>query len=221
MKNYFLGVSVIIAIGLMSCSDDESQNKIVEKDCGKLFTAEDKDRALVALPTDSGMHALWIPEPFKDVCSYESWRKKLLENKTIEEQIKNGYFVPLYVHSDGTPAIEVRIGTTNKPVSENSEEKRLIVASSGLYWLKSNGIVNISGIEYISGLGNEDSIVSLILPKGDWSVRVHYLKDQSPNRNQEVLYPPDFLVLINPVINAEDSYRTSVETFNVNVWDLL
>lgn len=87
-------------------------------------------------------------------------------------------------------------------------------ARSEEYLFVSRGVVNVSGIEYISASPTAD-VQGLRLPRGRWVAQVHYLEWP------EDLYkgkrsPPDFLVLLNPEEERGKTYRVSVETFDRN-----
>ena len=55
---------------------------------------------------------------FYKICDYDSWEKELLDNSDLVRHIRGGRFVPIYVHTDGTPVIELRVGSDIK-ISRN------------------------------------------------------------------------------------------------------
>ncbi len=90
---------------------------------------------IAALPTDSGMHALWDSTSFSHICDYDDWEKEILDNADIERHISNGAFVPIYVHSDGTPSIELRVGNISQVEYIKERERPWVVVKLSLIYL--------------------------------------------------------------------------------------
>ena len=203
---------LLLTILLLGC---EKQHESTDQ-CQTKPTIEKGNRLIAVLPTDSGMHGLWDAESFGHICSARAWEKEFLQNSSIERNIEQGIFVPINVYSDGAPSIELRTGTKQTPADVLPEEKQWIKASSKPYLFNSKGSVTVSGIEYIGGLA-DDSARTLELSAGKWSVVVHYLEADEAERSEDDLYPPDFLLIINPENNPLE-YRKSVHTFDKPIW---
>ncbi|BBA32061.1 putative uncharacterized protein [Methylocaldum marinum] len=50
------------------------------------------------------MHGLWSPEAYREV-GERNWEAHFVEDEALEVHIKRGEFVPIYVHSNGSPVI--------------------------------------------------------------------------------------------------------------------
>lgn len=167
---------------------------------------------IAALPTDSGMHALWDPQSFRSVCSFETWEDAILKNDGIRKAIGVGAFVPIYVHSDGTPLIDLRIGTRDKPSVFGDVPNGKITRQSKPFLFVSQGHVALSGIEYIRGTTDASTRVLPLRP-GRWSVVTAEVETREgvPEKDGETV--PNFIVLINPEIAPETVYGQTEETF--------
>lgn len=161
--------------------------------------------------TDSGMHAIWSPPEFAQICDYASWEKQLLETADIERHIRAGAMIPLYLHADGVVAVEIRVGSAAAPVVLTEKENSWVVATSEDYLFVSQGIANLSGIEYIDG-STDPSVKSVQLAPGRYTAKIHLLEAPVSERTPDNLYPPDFLVLMHPEA-GQPVYRTSEDTF--------
>lgn len=62
------------------------------------------------------MHGLWSPEAYRDV-GERNWEAHFVEDEALEVHIKRGEFVPIYVHSDGSPVIEARVAPSSLPLT--------------------------------------------------------------------------------------------------------
>jgi len=180
------------------------------QDCLKL-RIEDGNTLRAVLPTDSGMHALWDPEAFRSVCSFETWEQALLKKDGIRRHIQAGAFVPIYVHSDGSPLIEVRVGTATGPAAYDQASAK-ILRRSGAYLFKSEGALAVSGIEYIGGEPKE-SARALKLPPGRWSVVILEVEAIAGTPKDIAKTIPDFVALVNPEPVSTPTYRQTEETF--------
>ncbi|HEY0682601.1 MAG TPA: hypothetical protein VGD45_09730 [Steroidobacter sp.] len=161
------------------------------------------------------MHGLWSPEAFRNVGEH-NWEAHFIENASIEAHIKKGEFVPIYVHSDGAPVIDVRVGSKESSAGLSEQEKGWLKAASDPYLFISNGVANVSGIEYIGGQLT-GAVACIRVPPGRWQVVVHLLSWPESSYNKETRYPPDFIVTLNPE-TAGVSYRQVTETFAEEVW---
>lgn len=167
--------------------------------------------------TDSGMLALWAPQHFDSITSYESWERELLEDTDISRHILQGAFVPLNVHADGAYDCAIRVGDLNAPATLSERESRYLLVSSEPYLFRSLGSLAVSGLEHIGrSPGGAASIVPLA--SGDWAATVHLIDwtqepgAKSPNGKPTANALPDFAVFLNP--SAPDSqYRIKVDTF--------
>jgi hypothetical protein len=214
----FIAILMVITIALIvwlsrTPRDSAANPTVTAKFCPETFEGESTTRLQAVLPTDSGMHAIWDPSAYADICGYETWEKQVLETKDNERHVRAGHFVPLYVHADGSPAIEIRVGRADAPSALADAESAWVTASSEEYLFVSKGTANVSGIEYIGGK-RDPAIRSLALPTGRWRVKVHLLEAPESVRSQNGLYPPDLLVLANPETAAHGPYRQSEETFD-------
>lgn len=207
---------IALALALSGCDRGSTNSSSKSAECPGTPEVEVGDSLTAALPTDAGMHALWDPEAFSDICSIASWEDQVLEDRDIERHIAAGRFVPIYVHSDGAPAIELRVGTSSETAALRPEEERWHVSSSQPYLFVSHGSVTLSGLEYIHG-DFEGPLRTLELPSGRWKVKIHYLSAEGEERSSDNMYPPDFLVTLNPE-KTQNTYRTSVETFDRPIW---
>lgn len=78
----------------------------------------------------------------------------------------------------------------------------------------SNGVVKLSGIEYI-GPGSE-SIPGVKLPPGRWAVKVYFLKYSEEIKQGPVL--PEFIVTMNPENSPKNTYRNNINTWDQGIW---
>jgi hypothetical protein len=211
-----LPASVLLAAALAllatACSRPERTEVQSTKDCLSKLAATDSIDIRAALPTDSGMHGIWSPQAFKDVCSLEAWETRFIENRDIEASIKVGSFVPIYVHSDGTPLISVRLARSGTPATLASVEEQYLQKRSDEYLFVSQGMLAVSGIEYIGGLAPKATRI-IPLQSGRWSVRVFELAAPRGPEGKASPDIPDFVVLVNPESSPTPKYRESVETF--------
>lgn len=180
--------------------------------CASRFSSSDTSLRAV-LPTDAGLHMVWTPSAFAHICDYDAWEKELLEDSSLERHIAAGRLVPLNLHSDGAPAIELRVETGSPDTPLPASEQAWVRATSEPYLLVSEGVVNVSGIEYMGGSA-DGAIRSIALPAGRWLARVSYLEAPDAARSTDQLYPPDLLVRLWPEPLQPGTYRQSVETFD-------
>ncbi|MDR1284822.1 MAG: hypothetical protein LBJ88_01315 [Campylobacteraceae bacterium] len=98
------------------------------------------------LDTSAGMWCVWNPGIGKGIISYEKWEEKLIENKNLIKLIQEKLFVPINLNTDGAFEFTVRINDSD---ISTQREKSCFVTSSNNYIIESNGLIYISGIEYI------------------------------------------------------------------------
>ena len=161
------------------------------------------------------MHGLWSPDACREV-GEQNWGKHFVENAAIEAHIQRGEFVPIYVHSDGAPVIETRVGSKGSPAALTEQEKKWLKTKSEPYLFVSHGVANISGIEYIGGEPTA-AVAGIRVAPGRWQVTVYLLQWPEETFDKKTNYPPDFLVTLNPD-DTKLSYRQSVETFAEGTW---
>ena len=163
--------------------------------------------------TDAGMHGLWDPVAYNNVHDEFSWEKAFIDDNEIVNYIKNGNFVPIYIYSDGSSAIELRIGTEDERARLTAQEESWCKLKSEKYLYISNGVANISGIEHVNHTP-ASTVGGVNLKKGRWEVVVNYLEWPSSIYNEKTSYPPEFLVTINPESDRLFKYRSKVNTFD-------
>ena len=200
---------IACALLLPACSRTQE----ADADC-LAITMTDQADIRATLPTDAGMHGVWDPHAFKQVCSPDAWEERFLENQTIEALIRLGNFVPIYVHSDGTPLISVRIARNGTPAVLADAEAPHVQNRSDEYLFVSQGVLAVSGIEYIGGLASPGEVKMTPLEPGRWSVRVFELIAPPGPDGKPAAEIADFVVLVNPESSPTTRYRASVETFN-------
>lgn len=169
-----------------------------------------------AYVTDSGMHGLWSRTAYAGVGDPGSWAKHLIDEASRDAHIAMGDFVPIHVHSDGAPIIELRSGRAGAPAALSGEERGWVRARSDPYLFVSDGVVNISGIEYVNG-DPEPHVGAMRLPRGRWTAVVYFLEWPESRFDRAKSYPPDFVVTLNPEVGSPP-YRRSVETFGREAW---
>lgn len=161
--------------------------------------------------TDAGMHGVWDPVAFRQL-DEQSWQRHFVENAAIEAHIRRGAFVPIYVHSDGGPVIELRVAAAGAPARLSAREQGWVTARSEPYLFVSQGTAKVSGIEYIGGTDAPEA-AGLRVPPGRWQAVVHELEWPEKIFDTKTLYPPDFIVTLEPA-PEKARFRTSVETFS-------
>lgn len=181
--------------------------------CPGSFKASGEAGIKAVLPTDSGMHGLWDPSAFGQVCTFKQWEKLFVENPAIERSIAAGSFVPIYVHSDGAPMFEVRVGSANAPSTISDKELPMVRQKSQSYLFVSHGLLSLSGIEYIHGFQDAHAISTIELPQGRWVAQVVELEAPQDANGKPTSDVPDLLILLNPEGQTPAAYRRSVETF--------
>ncbi|HEX2586329.1 MAG TPA: hypothetical protein VHL14_14470 [Steroidobacteraceae bacterium] len=196
-----------------ACSRSEQTPEHAKEICTGQFPMTDQGDINAVLPTDSGMHGLWNPHAFKSVCSQGEWEKLFVENRNIEASIKAGIFVPMYVHSDGSPLIHVRIARNDTKAALLANEMKYVNKKSDAYLFVSTGALAVSGIEYIGRLAPMASRITP-LAAGRWSVQVIELNAPHDPDGKASSGIPDMVVLVNPESSPATKYRQSVETFD-------
>ena len=204
---------VMLAAGIAACSKQPATFQNYKyPDCPRPAVIENATGIKAVIGTDAGMHGLWDPKAFAHICDLALWEKTFVKNEGIEDYIRRGSFVPIYIHSDGAPLFEVRVGAAAKPAASTAEEQRWATQISAPYLFQSNGALALSGIEYINGGPTPDARI-IALPQGRWTVTILMLEPprDPAGKNDRV---PNFLVLVNPESGAAPQYRLSVETFD-------
>lgn len=199
-----LAVLVGLAAALIAgCAGDASESSIAEHSLRRVYV------------TDAGMHGLWSPEAYRDVGEH-NWQAHFTENSSIEAHIARGEFVPIYVHSDGAPVIEVRVDSDAVPARLTEQERSWVKVASDPYLFVSNCRANVSGIEYIGGQPTVE-VSSIAVPPGRWRAVVHLLSWPENSYDEKTRYPPDFIVTLTPETGAT-VYRQVTETFPEGDW---
>ncbi|NBR28966.1 MAG: hypothetical protein EBT83_11245 [Betaproteobacteria bacterium] len=211
-KHVVAFIVIVLMTSLAACSREPATFQGQRfPGCPRPAVIENARGIKAVLGTDAGMHGLWDPKAFAELCDFSAWEKIFVRNETIEEYVRRGSFVPLYIHSDGAPLFEVRVGETGFPAAPTAEEQRWATKVSAPYLFQSNGALALSGIEYINGSAAPDAR-TIALPAGRWTITVLLLE---PPRDPAGLHDrvPNFLVLANPESGTSLQYRWSVETF--------
>lgn len=165
--------------------------------------------------TDAGMHALWSPEAYRDVGEH-NWEAHFIGNSSIEAHIARGEFVPINVHSDGAPVIDVRVDSEALPARLTEQEQGWLKVASDPYLFVSNGRANVSGIEYIGG-PLTPAVGGISVPPGRWSAVVHLLHWPENSYDKKTRYPPDFIVTLHSETSAT-VYRQVTDPFPEGDW---
>lgn len=158
------------------------------------------------------MHGLWDPEAFQNICEFDQWEKQFLQNAAIERNIGAGAFVPIYVHSDGAPLFDLRVGTTQRPAHFDSGAVATITKRSKPYLFVSRGAMGLSGIEYINGMADESRRFVALAP-GRWVVEILEVQPRDGLDKLAAEKVPNFVALINPEPVQPPPYSKTVETF--------
>jgi hypothetical protein len=206
-------LSIVLIATLTGCpKQPERFTNYRYPDCPKALALSDATTIKAVVATDAGMHGLWDPAAFAAICDFNAWEKTFVKNETIEPYIRRGSFVPIYIHEDGGPLFEVRVGSDASPAAPSAQEENWATATSAPYLFVSQGALALSGIEQIHGGGDID-VKPIALPAGRWMVTTHILEPprEASGKNDRV---PNFLVLVNPEPKEAPTYRTSVETFS-------
>ena len=181
--------------------------------CPHAFIGESTTRLLVALPSAAGDYALWVPSAAAEACDQTAEADEVHAGAMNERQIRNGVLVPLDLHAKAQSSIELLVGSASAPAVPDGIERRWVTQTSADYLLVSNGVINLSGIEYIGGKPGS-SIRSVDLAAGRWAVRAYHLAWPTlAKRDPGALYPPQLLVTINPASSDHGPFRTAPATF--------
>jgi hypothetical protein len=169
------------------------------------------------LQTDSGMFGVWEDNYFLNIIDYDSWEKELLEDSDILNKVKLGHLVPININSDGVFEFEIRVGDS---AELSVREAKYKLVSSEPYLFRSQGSLNISGIEFIEKSKCE-SVGSLVILPDIYQVVIHLIAwDDEPNSKDLNGEPskgalPDFVVLVKHCSESDfDSFRTKIESFD-------
>ncbi|MFE2021832.1 hypothetical protein ACFW9O_27695 [Streptomyces sp. NPDC059499] len=169
--------------------------------------------------TDAGMLALWNPQRFAGIVDDDTWDLQLGEDEDVERHIRSGALVPVNIRSDGAFGVLVRIGGVGLLAQLTERESTHRLVTSDAYLLHSSGQVWLSGIEAV-GAEAWPGTVRCDLPVGCYSVVIHLIAwEDEPGTVYEEGVPseaalPDFVVLINPAVSEQDTFRSAVETFD-------
>ncbi|MFF3415364.1 hypothetical protein ACFYW9_11770 [Streptomyces sp. NPDC002698] len=169
--------------------------------------------------TDAGMLALWDPRRFTGIVDYDTWDPQLGEDEDVERHIRIGALVPINIRSDGAFGVLVRTGEVGLLARLTERESRHRLVTSDAYLLHSSGQVWLSGVEAV-GAEVWPGTVQCDLPAGRYSVVIHLIAwEDEPGSVDEDGTPSetalsDFVVLINPAMPEQDTFRSAVETFD-------
>jgi hypothetical protein len=212
MQQATLILVALLAFAAAGCSRTDKAGTPQAERCNGDLAATDQAEIRAVLPTDSGMHGVWDPHAFKGICTFDAWQKRFVENRDIEVSIRAGAFVPVYVHSDGSPLIHVRVARDGQRAALASSEEQHVEQASQEYLFVSQGLLAVGGIEYVGGMA-PPSARMMPLASGRWSVQVFALN--APRQPDGKVSPDmaDFVILVNPEASPTPRYRESVETF--------
>lgn len=161
------------------------------------------------LSTDAGMHLLWDRAQFGSVHDYDSWSLELENDADITRHIEAGAAVPINIDGDGAYLFDVRLRDHDGPTLSDDEDRRL-VARSDPYRFRSEGHVDVSGIEFVQAEPDPQRVLSIAIAPGLYDVTIHLLDyDDVPERGDD---HPDFIVVLEP--GSAPSPRLSIETFD-------
>jgi len=205
--------ALLAALLLAACSPDRSPQADAQTACAPEWQPEPGTTLLASLPTDSGMHGLWDPQRFRTLCDFDAWARNFVDDQDIRRHIASGAFVPIYVQSDGVALIEVRVGSAQAPASFDPGAQARIERRSSPYLFVSQGMVGVSGIEYINAYSGDASRF-LALPPGRWVAEVLQVEPQEGLDSQLADRVPNFVVLLNPEpAQGPPHYSQDVDTF--------
>ena len=213
MRKSVFFASLAAAFALVACNPERSPQADASNGCPAEWKPEAGTRLVASLPTDSGMHGLWNPEAFKAVCDFDTWARNFVEERDIRRHIAAGAFVPIYVHSDGAPLIDVRVGSAQAPATYEPVAQARVERRSQPYLLVSSGMVGISGIEYINAY-SDDGARFLKLPAGRWVAEILEVEPQEGLDKELADKVPNFVVLLNPEPAQRPDYSQDVDTFS-------
>jgi len=167
------------------------------------------------LDTRSGMWCIWNPKIAKGVNSYEDWEEKFYEDDSLLELIKEKLFVPINLQNNGALEFIIRIAP-QKTLSER--EAKYLLTTSNNYLIESDGILNVSGIEYIEETINESHVAEVETAQNIYLVSIDIIDwKKEPGMTKEDGTPangalPDLIVHLNtPSNDAVISHK--IETF--------
>ncbi|HYP70882.1 MAG TPA: hypothetical protein VEP93_08335 [Variovorax sp.] len=212
MRQHVLA-ALLAAFTLAACSPERGPQADASNGCAVEWKAQAGTSLVASLPTDSGMHGLWNPEAFKAVCDFDAWAHNFVEERDIQRHIAAGAFVPIYVHADGAPLIDLRVGSAQAPAVFDPGTQARVERRSRPYLLVSNGMVGVSGIEYINAYSDEGARF-LNLPAGRWVAQVLEVEPQDGLDKQLADKVPNFVVLLNPEPAQRPDYSQDVDTFS-------
>lgn len=167
-----------------------------------------------SLFTHRGMWALWDYEHFKNITTIEEFENTFNSEEDVENQVKLGKFVPVYVHANGEFQFRVKI---NEKLTQR--EKKYISATSKTYLFETDGKCYLSGIELIDNIVLENEVMEFNLDKGVYEVIVNLVEwDREPGMRlddgssaQNAL--PDFIIEIKSIKDKKKKYNTDIHTF--------
>jgi hypothetical protein len=180
--------SVIAILAILCLSACSKQGKISNAyhflDCPKAPLISNASTIKSVFSTESGMHGLWSPNAFARVCDLAAWERIFLKNEQIEPFIRQGSFVPVYVHEDGGALFELRVGSIISPAMPTLDESSWTTETSDPYLFQSDGVLALSGIEYLNGSPNSD-VRAIPLPSGRWVVTIRVLTSTRRFRQEQ------------------------------------
>lgn len=163
--------------------------------------------------TDAGEHGIWQPEAYSHVhirdADIKSWERELADEAQILLRIRQGQFIPISEHSDGSIAIDFRRGNSDSASTLTEAERACVTQySKSPYLFISNGRAYVSGIEYIDA-NPDDTVEGILLPKGNYAVSLFHLGCENGPASM-----PNYIVVFNPKPEAGTKFRIDVETFD-------
>ncbi len=166
------------------------------------------------LVTGSGMWGLWDYNEYKNIQSYDDWDKLFCEDDDIKGEILKSKFVPININTDGCFEFCIKL---NEVLSDR--EKQYVVVQSEKYQLITDGVLYLSGLEFINKDINETNTVAINLNSGEYAITIYLIEwdkepgmknpDGTPNDNAL----SDFIVQIEEVSENNTGYRKEIKTF--------
>jgi hypothetical protein len=165
----------------------------------------------------AGMFGLWRPEAFAQVADLDSWEDEVADNSALVRHIGAGEFVPINIGADGAFqfALRGRIGATTL----SNREAAYCMVTSEPYLLRSNGSVELGGLEAVGSYSGEPKVkipldggaYSVVISLIDWKAEPGAANAQGKPTADAL---PDFIIEVSDAQIREIAYRSKVETFD-------
>ncbi|MFI6101090.1 hypothetical protein ACIA8G_36565 [Lentzea sp. NPDC051213] len=167
------------------------------------------------IATDAGLFGLWRSSAFSHVVSLDQWEDDVAEDASLLQHIARGAFAPINIGGDG--AFQFHLRGTQEPGNLTARERSHLLVSSQPYLLKSDGLLELGGLEGVGSYAGADT-VAIPLDAGEYGVVVHLIDWRAENGavgpdgepTAEAL--PDFVVEVCPAAGGQ--YRLDVHTFD-------